>query len=322
MFSLNPFQILLNNLSSELDQRNLQSLIHVCGPKLIPGGQREKINTGWDVFSILLRQNAIGEEPERMKFLLRIIKELRPKRRDLVSMVKRHIEGNYEQPDTILDGMESSSDGHLIPRPSTPSVVDDCCSVRCGCFNCNCNPCCGRCCCCVILAIMFSFFAAAAAVVWYPKTFHLHDYLPSDNKGLSEAGPIVIGLLGFIAACCVLCGVYISIRQRRNELAYSVLRSINDATSVSNQAVHGSYAASDSTRTTCSAYATKFDRPRCSCSSGRITASGSLASMGSSRTPWPMPDSEAVTDGCSQQDVFTHEFEADQEDKDDGLINV
>ena len=181
-----------------------------------------------------------------MMFLLRISKELRPKRRDLAGMVKRHFEANYEQPETILDDMESSSDCHLTPRPSTPAV-DDCCNVRCGCFNCNCNPCCSGCCCCVILAIMFSFFAAAAAVVWY-----VHGYLPSNNKGLSEAGPIVIGLLRFIAACCVVCGVYISIRQRRNELTYSILPSINDARSMSNQAAYGSYAASDSTRTTCS----------------------------------------------------------------------
>ena len=169
MSSINPFRILLNNLSNELNQRNLESLIHVCGER-IPGGQRERVYTGWDVFSILIQQNAIGEEPEMMKFLLGIIKELRPKRRDLVNMVKRHIQANYEQPEAILDDMESSSDGRLTPRPSTP-VVDDCCSVRCGCFNCNCNPCCNECCCCMIVAVMFSFCAVVAALAWYTNIF-------------------------------------------------------------------------------------------------------------------------------------------------------
>ena len=30
MVSISPFKILLNNLNSELDQRNLESLVHVC----------------------------------------------------------------------------------------------------------------------------------------------------------------------------------------------------------------------------------------------------------------------------------------------------
>ena len=96
MVSISHFKILLNNLNSELDQRNLESLVHVCG-ELTPGGQRE---------SVLLRQSANGEEPGKMAFLLGIIKELRPKRRDLVSMVKRYIEGHYEQPEEILTDFE------------------------------------------------------------------------------------------------------------------------------------------------------------------------------------------------------------------------
>ena len=99
------------SLKIQLDQRNLESLVHVCG-ELIPGGQRERITSGWEVFSILLRQNAIGEEPRKMAFLLGIIKELRPKRRDLVGMVKRYIEEHYEQPEEILTDFESSSDGY------------------------------------------------------------------------------------------------------------------------------------------------------------------------------------------------------------------
>ena len=97
MVSISPFKILLNNLNSELAQRNLESLVHVCG-ELIPGGQRGRITSGWEVFSILLRQSANGEEPRKMTFLLGIINELRPKRRDLVGMVKRYIEEHYEQP--------------------------------------------------------------------------------------------------------------------------------------------------------------------------------------------------------------------------------
>lgn len=41
MIRINPFPILLNNLSNELEDKDLQSLKNVCG-EFIPGGQREK----------------------------------------------------------------------------------------------------------------------------------------------------------------------------------------------------------------------------------------------------------------------------------------
>ena len=85
MASISPFNILLNNLSSDLSKLNLHNLVNVCG-QLISEVERERVSSGWDVFKILIRRDAIGEEPRRMAFLFRIIKELRPKRRDLVSM--------------------------------------------------------------------------------------------------------------------------------------------------------------------------------------------------------------------------------------------
>lgn len=329
--SLDPFKLLLNDLNNELNQRNLQSLIHVCG-SLIPGGQRETINSGWQVFSILCQQNAIGKEPEKMKFLLRIIRELRPKRKDLVKMVKLHIQENYEQPEEILDDLESSSDGYLTPRPATPVIVDaECCSVRCGCCNCNCIPCCGGCCCCVILAILFAFFTAVAALMWYSDIFgSVHKYFVKHcDEDLFKAGKFIIGVLGFIAACCVSCGVYLHVKRRTNDPGYAVLSSAaNDAASWSNRPICGSYAASDTctTQTSCSAFAGRTGRqttPECTCSTGRITASSSLASMGSSRTQsgsrylWRGQDLE--TDNFSP--VFTQEFDTDQESKgDDGSV--
>ena len=319
---LDPFKLLLNDLNSELNQRNLQSLIHVCG-NLIPGGQRETINSGWEVFSILCQQNAIGKEPEKMKFLLRIISELRPKRRDLVRMVKLHIQGNYDEPERILEDLESSSDGYLTPRPATPILIGgECCSVRCGCCgccNCNCIPCCGGCCCCVILAILFSFFTAVAALVWYADIFaSLHDYFDKHHD-LFEAGKFIIGVLGFISVCCVSCAVYLRVKQRKIDQGYAALSSVaNGSTIWSNQPVCGSYAASDTTRTSCSALARKIDRQtthECTCSTGRLTTSSSLASMGSSRTQssrflWHGQDLE-TDNQCTP--VFTQEFEADQE---------
>lgn len=66
----------------------------------------KKIKIGWDVFNILLRQNVIGSEPEKIANLLAIIKELR--RRDLVHMIKKHIQQHYEQPEMILNYVRGS----------------------------------------------------------------------------------------------------------------------------------------------------------------------------------------------------------------------
>ena len=122
MSSIDPFRRLLNCLNSELTQRNVESLKHFCG---IPASQLERIITGWDLFNILIQQDKIGEEPEKMKFLLRIIKELKPKRKKLVRMVEKYIQENYRQPETILTDMESSSENYrdyqTAPRPPTIS---------------------------------------------------------------------------------------------------------------------------------------------------------------------------------------------------------
>ena len=311
MVSISPFKILLNNLNSELDQRNLESLVHVCW-ELIPGGQRERITSGWEVFSVLLRQSAIGEEPRKMAFLLGIIKELRPKRRDLVGMVKRYIEEHYEQPEEILTDFESSSDGYIvIPRSPTPTSFHDCCSVRCGCFNCSCTPCCSGFCCFVIIAIFFIFLAIAATLLWY--VFPRFRKLFNSNDDLRVAGPVIIAGLLALAVCCISFGIYIKRRNRQPN--YSELRSDIDSRSVNTP--------SDSVRT---GYVTKIDRRgsnACSCYSGRITdmtASSSFNSLWSARTPWPRTDAVVVTDGCNRQDnEFTQEIEPKEEDNDDEL---
>ena len=193
MASISPFNILLNNLSSDLSKLNLHNLVNVCG-ELISEVERERISSGWDVFNILIRRNAIGEEPRRIAFLLRIIKELRPKRRDLVSMVKNFIEDNYDQPQEILDDFESSSDDYrIIQRSPRPVSGEDCCiNIRCGCCSCNlrCNHCCTE---LVLLPHDCSndfntfscYFGSVTLHTFRPQTFqrprysyHRHSYIP------------------------------------------------------------------------------------------------------------------------------------------------
>lgn len=314
---LSPFQILLNNLSNELHERNLQSLIHVCGD-LIPGGQRERISSGWDVFSILRQQNVIGSEPEKMANLLAIIKVLRPKRRDLVVMIKRHIQDNYEQAEMILKDFESSDSNLPFPvissRSSTPTPQEDCCRIRCCGFVCNFNPCCDACCCCVILAILFTFLAVAAALMWYTNIPELNKHINSIDD-LKHSGPYVIGALGFLAACSVACGVYIRYFRRRDVQSYAAQPAFPETSSIV-----ASYAASDSTRTSYnSGTGRRIERSRNSfCSSGPCTASSSVASRASRaslRNPRLLED-EVVPDGPHHEDYpefFTQEVDQEED---------
>ena len=80
----------------------------------------------------------------------------------------------------------------------------------------------------------------------------------------------------------------------------------------SNHAGGKSYTTSNSMGTSCSAYTARtIYRPKCSSpSSGHITTSSSCASMDPSMHT---PEFEAVTDGCSQQDVFTPVFETEDD---------
>ena len=257
-----------------------------------------------------------------MKFLHRIIREMRPKRKDLAQKVERYIQENYDQPETILDeesdDLQSSSEVDPSSRPRTPPplrfVDAECCSVHCGCFNCNCNPCCGGCCCCVILAILCSFFAVIAALVWYSNLFpqEVQDYL--QNHDLNRAGPVVISILGFIAVCCVSCGVYLRVkrrkRKRNHQLAFVGLQSINEDRSTSNGASYMALA------TSCSAKGRNRSRDY-STSSGHITASAnSLESTGTALgsnhgMPWRNLEDAATADGCSQLGILSTESEED-----------
>lgn len=224
---IDPFRLLLNQLSGELRQDNLQSLVHVCGEH-IPGGQREQISCGWDLFSLLRQQNMIGGEPRQIAFLLSIIQEMKPGRKDLVDIVKGYIECTYEESEKqiILNDVESTPKSPSRRLPSSPPASAECCNVRCGCFSCNCDPCCGGSCCCLIVAILMIFFGVTAALLWYTNVFpEVSKHLNSiSNENLAHAGWVIFGVLGFAAICCISCGIYIRRRSRIDNSARSVQR--------------------------------------------------------------------------------------------------
>ncbi|KAJ7369968.1 hypothetical protein OS493_035139 [Desmophyllum pertusum] len=302
---LNPFPILLNNLSNELEDKDLQNLKNVCA-QFIPGGQREKVKDGWDVFNILQRQNVIGGEPEKIATLLSIIKELR--RRDLDRMIKRHIQEHYEQPEMILKSVytETASSEPKIAystrriqsqqsedeqRSSSPCCVVNCLCCKVGCYS---NRCCTLICCCVGMAIVFAFFAAVAVLSWYADIPEVTHYLNSKDD-LRKAGPYVTGALGFFALCCALCGICVV----RRDSTYNNDTYSGNQDNVSIQAT-GGYT---STRTSASVSPVLTREGSFNTyTSNPITASCSLSSsVGASALPHPPPPRELAYSPIPQE---------------------
>ena len=303
--ALDPFQKLLNNLSHELNERNLESLIHVCG-RHIPGSQRERISSGWDVFNILRHQNVIGSEQEKIHNLLEIIKELKPERKDLVSLVKQHIRDCYENPETILEDFQSSWEciGTGLPDTSSRSsstINDDECCRCCGCCSCNCD-CCNACYVCVTLGFLFSLLFIVAVSVWYYIIPTFTKVSKSDGV-IQHAGLPVVLILAFLAVVSFVCACCVKFRLRRNAREYDIIPDLPTTFDIQT-----SFATSAPRR---------IYRGR-SCSSGQYIASGSLASKCSrvfSRTPRLVEETDAVPDGFQPDSFWTPRMDVEEDDE-------
>ena len=287
MASISPFNVLLNNLSSELSSVNLQSLINVCGDR-ISESERERISSGWDVFKILIQRNAMGENPMGMKFLLRIVKELRPKRRDLVDMVMKYVEDHCEESKEILNDLEFSSDNYkLISRTSMPFLGgDNQFNVRWGCrCNCECNQGCSK---------YFFFFLIIAILLIFSVAVAFHlirshqqkrsltrkkepEFANGADKGATETSTISTGrpswlwpviitsVLLFSAACLVLLAIHLKRRKRK-------LPSTDPQSDIGDYgSLNSSTDLTESSSACANKIARKNDGHRCSCCCGHMT---------------------------------------------------
>ena len=286
MASISPFNILLNNLSNELSSVNLQSLINVCGD-LISESERERISSGWDVFKILIQRNAMGENQMGMKFLIRIVKELRPKRRDLVDMVKKYVEDHCEESKEILNDLEFSSDNYkLILRTSMPFLEgDNQFNARWGCrCNCECNQGCSKYCCFSVIIAMLLIFSVAIA--FHLIRFHQQKRsvtlkkepefaIGEDNvtaetsevsTGPSWVWPVIItSVLLFSAACLVLLAIHL--KRRKGKLPYT-----NPQSDIDNYgSLNSSTDLTESSSACTNKIARKNDGHICSCCCGHMT---------------------------------------------------
>ena len=207
---VNPFDRLLNDISHELDEQNLKSLIHVCDHH-VSAREREHIRDGHDLFRVLRQRGVLSEDRENIGNLLEIIKAMRPKRQDLVNQVTSFIRRTVEAPDTILvigsDSWEENHCSEQCPlriaresRASTPQLVASdwrLCSMNCCCWSCNCysRRCPPRV--CVVMAVFFLVMAVVAAIMWYADVPQITRILKKDDDR-RNSGIYAVGLLGFL----------------------------------------------------------------------------------------------------------------------------
>ena len=242
--------------------------------------------------------------------------ELRPRRGDLVSNVKRYIEQNYQEAEAILNDVESSGEfSFRSSQPPTPIGFEDSysgCLVRTGRFNISCTQCCcDCCCCCAFLAIFFFLSAVASALVWYAVP-GLDNYRHNNES----VGPLVIMSFGILAVFFALGVGYHCFRRYCGVSRYALLSDVNDSSSY--QAVHdNSYAGSVVTRTSCKTFPRKMYR---STSSGRMTASSSFASTVNSYPASIHPSNLETNASLRQHKVFISEYEEDHESKEENVL--
>ena len=82
--TIDSFKILLNNISHELDEENLRSLLSLSA---VPGSLKSRMKDGWMLFDYLMKVNFISKD--KLGNLRELLRRMRPKRRDLSMNILR-----------------------------------------------------------------------------------------------------------------------------------------------------------------------------------------------------------------------------------------
>ncbi|XP_046849025.1 uncharacterized protein LOC124442579 [Xenia sp. Carnegie-2017] len=189
---MNSFLLLLNEISHELTNEQLSSLIHICN---IPGGIRSQMNDGLALFRYLMTQDWIS--PERIGNLRYLIRKMRPKRRDLVKRIDDYIRKEFQTDDihTVLgDFTESYEHMTLQPLDSNTQANDVICHINCGCVQCACNyiPTCYT-----FVIVLLILGILITVLFWYAKVPQVTHVIETNSK-LKSVGKYIVILEVFL----------------------------------------------------------------------------------------------------------------------------
>lgn len=180
--TIDSFKILLNNISHELDEENLRSLLSLSA---VPGSLKSRMKDGWMLFDWLLKVNFISRD--KLGNLRELLRRMRPKRRDLVSLVDEYIKKEYDTDDLseVIHNFSDSLEKHLVISMDDSQTA--CCK-----FNCECYwrfPSCY-----VPLIAFVSILLIFACMSWYEDVPKITEYLNS-HEDRKKLGKYVIAAL-------------------------------------------------------------------------------------------------------------------------------
>ncbi|CAB3982372.1 FAS-associated death domain [Paramuricea clavata] len=168
---MDSFRLLLNEISHQLTDDNLRSLIHIYN---VPGGIRRNMNDGLALFDYMITQDYISRE--KIGNLRNLIRKLRPRRKDLVRVVDNYIKKEFQTDDVRLvldDFSESWEQIPLVNKSGSPVLYDETgvCKIDCGYLNCVCR----RVPSCYTPIIVLLLIAIIATIVFRNDVQHISD---------------------------------------------------------------------------------------------------------------------------------------------------
>ena len=181
----NRFKLLLHNISNELDEKELRSLISLCD---VSQNRRAEITDGMKLFEHLIQRDVISEE--KINGLKELLKSLSPKRRDLINFVNDYMG---------LSPIEEDDCSHIVNVPMHRSVSTQegdkvpCCTVSWPCLTGSFYKVHS------VYTVLFVIFLIAIVICcmfWYGNVPHISDYLRADEH-LKKAGTYII--------ICIIC---------------------------------------------------------------------------------------------------------------------
>lgn len=180
------FIVLLHKISTELDEKELRSLISLCS---VSQNRRAEITDAMKLFEHLMQRDVISEE--KINGLKKLLKSLSPKRRDLVNLVNDYMG---------LSLTEDDDCSHIVNVPTNRSVSiqEDqvpCCTVHWPCLEGSFYKVHS------VYAVLFVVFLIAIVICclfWYGNFPHISDHL-RDNENLKNVGTYII--ISIICVC-------------------------------------------------------------------------------------------------------------------------
>ena len=223
---LDSFRLLLNEISHQLTDQNLRSLIHIYD---VPGGMKKQINDGLALFNYMITQDFISRE--KIGNLRNLMRKVRPRRKDLVSLVDDYIKREFQTDDVRLVLDDFSESWEQIPKSGSPPSHEPeaVFKIDCSYLNCVCRrvPSCYA-----PIIVLLLFAIIATAIFWYAPVPKINHAIAA-NTDLHDAGVYIL-ILEILAILIVIAlrfrGIFASCLARRR-LGYGEFRNIQEGPS-------------------------------------------------------------------------------------------